>query len=159
MHNISYRTWMESAFMLNWVTIAPSVQWQLCLRCVSGEGVDFVYTWISYRAKDNPNIEPHLSLQPCFCAVSTVTLHLCTFLSQWTATIAKKVFVWQQSRGFIPLALTSKWSSVLSDTQRHMANQSKEGFSCCPSGLMTQRSRPHVRDWEVPLRTSLGNHG
>lgn len=59
--------------------------------CVGREGVNFVYIWISYWAKDNPNIELNLSLQPGFCGVSTVALRPCTFLSQSTATIAKSL--------------------------------------------------------------------
>ena len=111
--------------------------------CVGGEGVNFVNMWISYWAKDNPNIELNLSLSHVFVP-SAPSLSIRAHFSLSEQPPLQKVFVRRQSRGFIPLALTSKWSSALSDTRRHMANQSKEGFSCCSSGVMTQRSRLHV---------------
>lgn len=67
-----------------------------------------------------------------------------TVCARWMTTAAKSLC--SAAKPWLhPLALTSKWSSTLSDTPRHKGTQSKEGLAVFHQG--------------APLRTSLREPG
>lgn len=77
-----------------------------------------------------------------------------TVCARWMTTAAKSLC--SAAKPWLhPLALTSKWSSTLSDTQRHMGIQSKEGLAVFHQGRW-----PGVYlHMKAPLRTSLREPG
>lgn len=121
-----------------------------------GKGCTFtrvcVFTWISYRAKDTPNIQLNYFSTAVVFAPSAPSLFICVIgssrqlaLSEWRP-LQKSLCSAAKPR-LRPLALTSKWSSILSDTQRRTGNRSKEGFSCFPSGGNDPALTSTCRGW------------
>lgn len=141
--------------------------YRVCLWCVWGEGVHF-HTCVCVDVNIILGQRHSQRLVKLFssatCAVSTVALHLCDWLQQRARSSlsvngdhCKKVFVLQQSRGFIP----SLWLS-------------NEALCCLiPSGTQEISQKKvelffhqgwwhsvhlHMSGLRVPLRASLGNH-